>query len=104
MRIELIIVIAFLILESHFSEINQPFDACLLKVRQSSAYFRNDHHLAATPWSSEEKIHSFMQSTQPLYLVSRQLISSYNASKYRNESIDNLNVLSAFISVPLFIY
>ena len=37
--------IASLILESHISEINQDFDTCLLKVRQSSVYFRNDHQL-----------------------------------------------------------
>ena len=38
-------VIAFLILESHISEIYQDFDTCPLNVRQSSVYFRNDHQL-----------------------------------------------------------
>ena len=65
---------AFLILESHVSEINQPFDTCLLKVRQSSVYLINNHNLAGTHLSPAVKIHSILQLAQPLQTVSRHLI------------------------------
>ena len=97
-------VIVFLILESHASEINQYFDTRLLKVRQSSVYFRNYHHLAASHWSPEVKIHSIMQLAQPLYFVSRRLILSRYAWEYRNASIGIHNVLLVLICVPYFIY
>ena len=76
-------VITFLIPESHVSEIN---------------------HLAATHWFPEVEIHSIMQLAQPLYYVTRQLILSRYASKYRNASIDIHNVSLVPIGVPDSIY
>ena len=72
-------------------------------MRQSSVYFRNDHHLAATHWLPEVEIHSISQLAQRLYYVTRQLILRRYASKYRNALIDIYNVLLVAIGVSDFI-
>ena len=58
------------------------------------------HHLAATQWLPEAKVHPIMQSAQPLYYVSRQLILSRYTSNMKNACIDIHNVLLVRIGVP----
>ena len=52
-------------------------------MRQSSVYFRNDHHLAATQCFPEAEIHPIMQLAHSLYHVSRKLILNRYASKWK---------------------